>query len=295
MSISCLMITTDRSERLKMLKAALESIEACSGNAKSWRCCFKEKVLSIDYLDSIPETGHALGPLEELISEYTDKGWIIIRGACTGYRGMVNNMKRGLEHITSDKLFYCEDHVIIKQIPHEDFIDSVFDADDVRWICYNTHIVEQNLLNIPNFVEKPDIGSNKMTYINDKRNYHATDEGVFLIKGTPLIDEYYLNFPAAITTTKIFNLILTVGCEHYHDIGIELGFTKAWFDCRLADKYEVAIYLSESILENCSVDFRNIHYHAQMKFRNNDTTMLHSSISEHGRIPENKASRNSFF
>lgn len=295
MSISCLMITTNRPERLKMTRAALESIEANSGDIKSWRCCFKEKVLSIDCLDNVSETNHTLDPLEELISEYTGKGWIVTRGGCTGYRGMINNIKRGLEHITSDKLFYCEDHVVIKQIPHEDFIDSVFESDDVRWICYNTHIVEQNLLGIPNFVEKPDIGGDKMSYINDKRNYHATDEGVFLIKGTPLIDEYYLNFPAAIADTKIFRLLLATGCEHYHDIGIELGFTKAWFDCKLADRFEVAIYLSDTILESCSVDFRSIHYYAQMRFRNNDPSMLHPSINKHGVLPKEKANRNSFF
>jgi hypothetical protein len=250
-------------------------------------CQFREKILTIDLLpDEAPEFDAA--PFEEA-------GWTVICGPCSGYRGMINNIRRGLPLVTADSLFYCEDHVHINRVPDETTLNSVRTF-GIEWVCYNTHIEQLNLLNVPGFIEKPDVGGLKTTFVNTCDNYTTFGSNTFLVKGKALLDEYYLNFPAALTTPRIFKALLDYGCKHYQDIGIEIGFTKAWFDAGFNDKYKVSIYVDSSILNNLgTITFSNIHQYAQMKFRNNDPAMLHASINAHQLMPFDKKKRNSFF
>jgi hypothetical protein len=282
------MITTDKPERLDMTLKAMHSIDR---NSQSY---FKEKVLSIDELGLDNE--YTLGLLRQAV---TSMGWIAVSGPCSGQRGMVNNMLRGLPLITSDLLFYCEDHVIYEKIPSEDVINSIFNRKaQVRWINLNTHIVEDNLIDKmvnPNVEEILRKEQECLKYIRTDSNYLSYGSDCFLLKSEELADDYFLNFPAIITTTKIFSILLTAGCQNYHDVGIEIGFTKAWFDCRFPAKFKVAIYVKPEARVTKPLTFDELHYYAWMRFRNNDLSKLHDSIAQHDHTPDNPKQRNAFF
>lgn len=286
MDISCLMITTNRFGRIPWTLRALDSIES---NAK---CTFKEKILSVDML-------HGESMNISAFCKYEALGWKIIVGDCTGYRGMINNQLRGLEHITSEMLFYCEDHIVIERVPSIDMLHIIFDGkDNIKWLNYNTHIIEENLINkrVSSDREQVLIKEHKcLKYISTRENYVIYGEDCFLLKSLELADEYYLNFPATITTTKIFKLLLATGCKHYQDIGIEVGFTKAWFDCQLAYRFNVAIYVKPTVIPTKIITFDELHDNAYMRFRNNDLSMWHDSIAKHDNMPGKKKHRNSFF
>lgn len=280
MSISCLMITTNKPERFAMLEKAIMSIE------ENARCDFKEKVLSVDWLNGYD-------PSLEHFKKYQDLGWIVIGGWCTGHRAMINNITRGLSEVTSAFLFYCEDHVIIKSVPELVTLDVLFNILPMNggWINYNTHIVEENLLNVSDFVQKEDKGNYKIKYINAKDNYVVCRDEAFLKKSRSIADEYYLNFPAAITLTEIFRSLLSYGVQHYHDVGIEIGFTRAWM--ALYPKHDVFIYVKNK--PSRRITFKQLHKLAQMKFRNNDPKMLHESLFEHPKLPGEDRLKNNFF
>jgi len=93
----------------------------------------------------------------------------------------------------------------------------------------------------------------------------------------------------------IFNILLTTGCENYHGIGIEIGFTKAWFDCRFPARFKVAIYVKPEARITKPVTFDELHNYAQMRFRNNDLSKWHDSIAKHDNTPKNPKQRNAFF
>ena len=284
MNISCLMITTNKPERFAMLDAAIMSIE---NNAQ---CEFKEKVLSVDWLEGTE-------PTLEPFKRYEKLGWTLVGGWCTGHRAMVNNIIRGLSQITSDILFYCEDHVIIECVPELPALEVLFDGPfngtlvNIGWINYNTHIVEENLLNVPNFVQKEDKDNLRINYINNKSNYVSCWNETFLKKSFIIADEYHLNFPAAITPTEIFKRLLSHGYQHYQNIGIEIGFTKAWMEL-YSDK-DVLIYVKNRPKKR--ITFKDFHNLAQIKFRNNDSKMLHESLFKHPVLPEDDRLKNNFF
>jgi hypothetical protein len=279
MDIGCLVITTNRPDRLERTCRALDSIPDQFG----------QKVISIDLLPEVEK-----GCEQELIDLYGPKGWQIVTGACTGLRAMQNNMLRGLRKINTEYLFYCEDHIVIENIPMLEDLEKLF-RNDCGWINFNTHIHEENLLDVPGFVEPPG-RQIKLDWINNPRHWVPLSSGDFLYKGPSIYDEYLLNFPAAITKTTIFRELLKYGMGHYHDIGIEIGFTKAWKDAGFQESLGVCVLAqvgTKRILPFSS--FQELHNRACMKFRNNDPTMLHNSIIAHQSMPKETGLRRSFF
>jgi hypothetical protein len=288
--IGCLVITTNLPHRLQRTVALLESIE----NAD--RYLLDNKVLSIDLQPDIE------GCEDQLRSMFEPKGWLVVQAPCTGERAMLNNIQRGLMHITEDTLLYCEDHIIIDRLPSKNSLWQFMDLEEIGWINFNTHIHQENLLGIEGFVEPPG-KEGKLGYVNSlgssdgmPRWYH-TDEGEeFLIKETCIRDEYFLNFPAAIAPRKVFTELMAYGMQYYSGVGIEIGFTKAWFDLGFDKIYQVAIYTKPGTIDKLPFDtFSQLHENACIRFRNNDSTMLHDSIVAHQTMPAEKDLRRSFF
>jgi len=287
MSIGCLMITTNRPDRFEMTLQAMDSVNKCGHD-------LDQKVLSVDLL---PECSHIQPGYEaSLISAAEKWGWQVVTGECTGHQAMIHNICRGLSIIHTNWLFYCEDHVVIQRIPSEESLDFADRHACIEWVCYNTHIHQENLLNVPGFTERPG-REGRLAFVNDPANWFRTFMGAeFLLKDTPIQDEYYLNFPAAITYTELFRELLLYGIKNYHGIGIEVGFTKAWFDTRSNRANCCAIYTQPKTIEELPLaSFAALHQRACMRFRNNDPSMLHSSIIPHSVLPTDVKMQRSFF
>ena len=292
MTISVLMITTNKADRIDMTMRALDSVELKS------ECEYKEKVLSVDFLSDEPQE------IPEQYKIYERLGWKVVGGPCSGYRGMVYNIERGLEHITSELIFHCEDHVEYYRVPGIDAIQNILcdQIDNVRWINYNTHLIEDNLAE-----KRPKAMAEEVevleryiaSYINNEKNYKVSGPNCYLLKGKGIADEYMLNFPACLTYTKLFKTMLRYGLTNYEGIGIEIGFSKAWKDLGYQEHYNVAIYLHPEIIDMVISDHivtpQDVHDNAQMRFRNNDTNMFHDSIQQHDNTPGDKKKMNSFF
>lgn len=301
MSVGCLMITTNLPSRLHQTMAAIHSVDEADhsgiANQPGSGRLLDKKVLSIDLQPGVEGCEDELRRFSELT------GWKVIQAPCTGHRAMIYNILRGLSALGDvDRLFYCEDHIIVERLPTREDLWYVMDREMIGWINFNTHIHQENLLGIEEFVEPPE-REKKLAYINALRSadgmphwYRAPSRDEYLIKETCIGDEYYLNFPAAIATRKVFASLLEYGMTHYSGIGIEIGFTRAWFDTGMDKQAQVAVYTKPGTVDKRPfTTFGEFHQQACIRFRNNDPTMLHDSIVAHSTIPQNKNQQRSFF
>lgn len=290
MSVGCLVITTNLPHRLERTTALLNSIEVSN------RFLLDQKVLSIDLQPGIE------GCEAHLRKTYEPLGWEVIQAECTGHRAMLYNIMRGLSVLKTELLFYCEDHILVERLPTKDDLYYVMDREDVTWINFNTHIHQENLLGIPGYVEPPG-REEKMAFINTWRDpdgmphwYKAPSGDTYLVKNRCIRDEYYLNFPAAMAPRRVFASLLNYGMANYSDIGIEIGFTRAWFDMGWDKLGQVAVYTKPGTTDKIPFQsFGELHQQACIRFRNNDPSMLHDSVVAHVTMPEEKSQRRSFF
>lgn len=283
MSFACLVITTNLPHRLERTLNLLQSIEEQDDQT------FDNKVLSIDLQPDIEGCEHAL---EDWAHDF---GWQVTSGLCSGNRAMLNNILRGLHFIDEENLFYCEDHVLINRIPSKYMLKSIFEGNNIGWINYNTHVFQENLLNVPGFVERPN-KARFLEFVNMYHNWIKIIDDEFLLKGPEIEDEYYLCFPAAITKLVTFQNLISYGMKNYKDIGIEVGFTKAWKDLGYLGKERVAVYVQpKTIRELPFAGFADLHRRACMRFRNNDPRMLHASVVAHQALPNQENLKRSFF
>lgn len=289
MSIGCLVITTNLPSRIGMTMNLLDSIDQAAYGERGHGKKLNTRVLSIDLQP------HMVGCEKELRDMYERRGWFVVEGPCAGERAMLNNIQRGLAYIEEEFLFYCEDHVVIDSIPPEGTLYDLWNRIGVNWINYNTHVHQENLLNIPGYVEPPG-REMKLAYINDPTNWIESDYGDFLVKQPKIRDEYNLCFPAAITPRKYFEAMMNYGLANYSGIGIEIGFTRAYDDLDLSYASHPAIYTRPGTVDLLPFKtFGELHQRAGMKFRNNDPTMLHDSIVPHVSMPKEPGKRRSFF
>lgn len=285
------MITTDLPHRTEMTIKAMVSVDRAGSGT------FDYKVLSIDR--QVPSSQENELAVHDLGQAATRLGWAVVTGECTGHRAMLNNIQRGLSYIDQDNLFYCEDHVFVEHVPSVRSLDFLTRYTPIRWICYNTHVHQENLLGIPGFVERPD-RQQRLDFINDPMNWmEVGGEPIgeeFLIKGPPIHDEYHLNFPVAIAPTGVFTDLMQYGLSHYSDIGIEIGFTRAWFDLQYDRNYKVAIITKYGTRKYRPFrSFSQMHECACMRFRNNDPSMIHPSVVPHQSVPQQSNQKRSFF
>lgn len=262
MNISTLLITTNHTNRQHLFKNTINSLEKAGISNIS-----NEKIISIDIFEEYPFDIH-------LYDEYKNNGWTIIADKCTGYRGMINNINRGLQKCTNELIFYSEDDVIINKIPKN--INTIFsyitrNNKHIGFICYNTHIHEYTF-QPPNII--------KEQYIHNLNNYITIAEEVFLLKDEIIKDEYYLNFPVAIYRRNLYEKILNYSINNYKNIGLEPGLSKAWFELGINNEYDVCVYLKNELHDISNITYTELHKNANMNFRDNDINLRHPSINE---------------
>ena len=259
MSTALLLLATDTPNRLDLLDNALMSLEL-QGYP------FKEKILSVDLMDKdVPNAA-----MKSLLQVYQERNWKVVVGRCSGHRGMLNNILRGVSQITTDCLMYSEDDIVVNKIPYS--IPDIFSDSRVGYVCYNTHVHD---LGIPTGSEP------KLAFINDKSNYRSLSNGnFFLIKGAVLKDNYYLNLPVMISKTAIFKKLLEYASSHCQSLGMEPALTKAWFDLGFDKTHDVAIYVKPTAMRDIPHTLDSFYHQANMNFWNNDSSLRHPSIND---------------
>ncbi len=264
MKVSCLMITTTTPSRLHLLDNTINSIEQCNIDF------IDSKTLSVDVMPKYPIDISYFKKFEKL-------GWNLAIGACSGHRGMLNNIIRGLQNInTSDYIYYCEDDVIITRLPKKSSFEiftnnKTKNNKNIGYACFNTHILSLDKEIIPA----------RLNFINDLKNYQKFGDELFLIKDENILrDEYFLNFPSAIVNSNLFIELINYSKNKCKGIGIEPGLTQSWFDLKFNEQFDVATYVKPQTITKLPIDLNKFYHMANMQFWNNDVNLRHPSINE---------------
>lgn len=246
MDVSCLMLATNVPDRMRLVERNIASIEAANNGLLG------TKILSIDILDQHPKD-------MSVFRKYENLGWRLVVGKCSGRRGMLNNILRGLGNVpASDFIFYVEDDILIDRLPTKRSLKCA-DEFGLGFICFNTHI---------HCLDKPR-SPFKEAFINDKKNYKSLGGELFLVKQPQLKDEYYLNFPSAIVKHNVFTTLFNHASKRCSGIGLEPGMTETWFSIGLSQKYGVGVYVKPDTLSHIPMGLDAFYHMANMQFWNN--------------------------
>jgi len=263
MKISNCVICTNLVDRLPLLDNTINSLNGCEN-------IFDERVMSVDVF------GDGQGVDLNWFEKYNDD-WNIYYKNKDYLRSMILNQQNVLNKASNDVIFYMEDDIIINNVPQLDTIDKLFNGKlvngkPVGFISYNNHVLidfNQNPKHVIDFIMNPD-------------NYISINGDLFLIKNTNIKVRYYLNFPVSIFNRKVMLSLHKYAMDSCLGLTVEAGLTKAWFDLKYDEKYEVLIYVKSEILADIRagkkitvLDFYN---YANMNFWNNDINLRHPSV-----------------
>ena len=265
MGMSCLLITTNSRARMGLVRNAIASLDRCdAGNV------FQEKVISVDILrdGTLPMA---------FFEQFRDSHWQVITGRCAGRRGMAENQLRGMAHLRSELVLYCEDDVLVTRIPAAPaaaYLEEMITTPGKRmgFVCYNTHIHDA-------LDQAP---PERLLFINDPTNYRPAMEELFLVKTPILKDDYYLNFPVAIARRDLFLQMHKYARTHCAQRPVEVAMTESWFGMGLDQDYDVLVYVKPNVRTRLPLTLRQFHDEANIRFWNNDASLRHPSIS--GRV-----------
>ena len=262
--ISCCMIATNLMNRCSLIENTIESLNKCND-------IFSEKIMSVDVF------GGGDGVDLNWFEKYNDD-WKIHYKNKDYLRSMILNQQNVLNKANNEIIFYLEDDIVINDVPQLNTIDKLFNGDlvngkPVGFISYNNHIwvdFNQNPKHVIDFIINPD-------------NYTSINGDLFLIKNMGIKDRYYLNFPVSIFNKSVLLALHEYAINSCRGMSVEAGLTKAWFDLKYNDKYEVLIYVKSEILADIRagkkitvLDFYN---YANMNFWNNDENLRHPSVA----------------
>ena len=260
MKIDCCMITTNLQSRLTLMQNTVNSL-------KKHEDKFSQKIMSVDVF---PDGRVSM----DWFKKFQYAGWKVLSKNVDQRASMVLNQRNVIGSASADIVLYTEDDILINRLPklstiHKLFNEKVINGKKVGFICFNNHVWKR-------FNENP---KHITTFIHDLNNYITIDGDVFLIKNEKIQDKYYLNFPAAITSKKLFFELEDWAFIKKIGYGIEQALTGAWFETGKDKKYAVLISLKPEIIDDIKsgkkisvLDFYN---YANINFWNNDVILRH--------------------
>lgn len=253
------MITTNLQSRLQLMLN-------CTHSLKKHDHKFGQKIMSVDlFPDGIP-----LG----WYTHFQTDGWNVLSKKVDPKGSMILNQRNAISAATANIVLYLEDDILINRLPklstiHKVFNEPFINGKKVGFICFNNHVFK-------NFNENP---KHVIDFIHDLNNYITIDGDVFLIKNEKIRDQYYLNFPASITSKKLFFELEDYAFINKKEWALEQALTSAWFDTGKDKEYVVLISLKPDIIADIKsgkkvtvLDFYN---YANINFWNNDVTLRH--------------------
>ena len=257
------MITTNLKSRLALLRNAVQAL-------KKHEDRFSRKIMSVDIFPG----GVAL----TWFDRWQKQGWRVLSKPVDAQRSMILNQRQVIAHARSEIVLYTEDDVVVNQLPQLTTIQKLFNENMIKgkrvgFMCFNNHVWSR-------FNEDPE---HIINFINDLGNYMIIDGDVFLVKNEVVKDDYYLNFPVAVTTKSLFLELQDYALEHKRGLGVERGMTRAWFDTGKDKEYAVVVSLKPEVIHDIKlgkqitvVDFYN---YANINFWSNDPHLRHESVA----------------
>ncbi|MEO6508401.1 MAG: hypothetical protein ABIO02_00455 [Patescibacteria group bacterium] len=253
------MITTNLESRTSLMLNTVDSL-------KKHEDYFNQKIMSVD----IFYQGLALG----WYNKFEKEGWNILSKNVSARASMILNQRNVVSNATSEIVLYTEDDILINTLPKLSTINRLFNEKLVNgkrtgFICFNNHVwskFNQNPKHIINF-------------IHDLDNYITVDGDVFLIKNEVIKDKYYLNFPASLTTKKLFLELEDYAFINKVGWAIEHALTSVWFETKKDLEYEVLISLKPQIIDDIKngkkISVLEFYKYANINFWNNDVSLRH--------------------
>ncbi|HJY98681.1 MAG TPA: hypothetical protein VJ227_03135 [Patescibacteria group bacterium] len=256
------MITTNIRDRLRLVENTVASLKKHEG-------LFSQKIMSVDvFPDGVPLSW---------FDKFQKQGWKVLSKDVDAAKSMILNQRKAVSAAETDIILYTEDDILVNYLPklttiHKLFGGNIINGKPAGFICFNNHVWTK-------FKENPE---HIISFINNLDNYITIDGDVFLVKNETIKDNYYLNFPVAITSKKLFLELQDYALESKKGSGVEAGMTKAWFDTGKDKEYAVIVSLKPKILTDIKsgkkitvIDFYN---YANINFWNNDATLQHQPI-----------------
>lgn len=260
MKIDCCMITTNLQSRLSLMQNTVNSLKKNEDR-------FGQKIMSIDVFSE--------GEMSlDWFKQFQVAGWKVLHKNVAARSSMVLNQRNAIRRATAEIVLYTEDDILINRLPKLTTIQKLFNENIVNgkragFICFNNHVWKR-------FNENP---KHIIDFIHDLNNYITLDGDVFLIKNEIIKDKYYLNFPAAITSKKLFFELENWAFINKVGYGIEQALTGAWFETGKDKDLAVLISLKPEIIDTIKsgkritvLDFYN---YANINFWNNDESLRH--------------------
>ena len=254
------MITTNLESRVPLMLNAVKSL-------KNHEDVLGQKIMSVDMF---PQGELTLNWYRQFESD----GWNVLSKKVNTSGSMILNQRNVISAATSEVVLYMEDDILVNQLPslrtiQKLFTEKLVNGKKTGFICFNNHVWSK-------FHENP---THIIEFIHNVDNYITVDGDVFLVKSETIKDKYYLNFPASITTKKLFFELEDYAFIHKVGYGIEQALTGAWFDTKKDQDYAVLISLKREILDDIKsgkkitiLDFYN---YANINFWNNDVSLRH--------------------
>ncbi len=263
MKIGCCLITTNLQNRLSLVENTVNSLTKLEDR-------FGRKVMSVDVFPD--------GVSMNWFGRFQESGWTVLSKKVDPKKSMILNQRNVITNATSDVILYTEDDILINNLPklttiQKLFNEKIIDGKSVGFICFNNHVWS-------NFNETP---KHIIDFINDLGSYITIDGDVFLVKNEIIKDKYYLNFPVALTTKKLFLELQDYALENKANHGVEAGMTGAWFDTGKDKEYAVLISLKPEIIDDIKsgkkITVLDFYTYANINFWSNDKSLRHESVA----------------
>jgi hypothetical protein len=262
MEVSMMVVTTSHVFKIEHLHGTLESLDACHGTA-----FFREKHLCVD------EYGPAYP--SDLIEEYEQDGWTIHRNVL---KSLPHNHKVGLDHISTEWVYYSEDDVHVDPFPTMEMLDYLDDLEidgrPIGHISFRCGGLDQK--NPESLVHLRD----RASYLNfppscdplvpsDRETKNGS--GVIIWKRSEDLRDCrsWIEFPCCFFRTGVFRTIWAHASNNYPGCQIEHAYSKSWFDQGLDQDYsKVSLVLDPTAvcdMDSFSIGDYDATYHDQLR------------------------------
>ena len=238
-------ITTNHPKRFDTLLKTINSFE--KNQTKDIK-----KILSVDKFPTI-ETDFSF------FNNFEQMGWKVVYKDHTGKNSMVTNQQNLLNFVDTEWLLYCEDDVILRDIPSVDSLKKIL-TKETGFVSLNAHVHE-----FPT--------NDTIQYCKQNKNYTNIDDFCLLKKDKEVFQhKWYFNFPSCFVRKQDLLFILENASNNYCNshYSIEEGLSYSWLSNK-ENQYCDYIILKNPNLEKKEI-LQEIHDSAILGYWNNDLT-----------------------
>jgi hypothetical protein len=239
------LITTNHPKRFDVLLKTINSFD--KEQTKDIK-----KILSVDKFPTIKTDFSFFKKIQEM-------GWSVVYKEHTGKNSMVTNQQNLLSFVETEWLLYCEDDVVLRDIPPVDTLKKML-TQETGFVSLNAHVHE-----FPNI--------STIQYCRKNENYNNVDDFCLLKKNKETFQhKWYFNFPSCFVRKQDLKFILEDATNNYCNshYSIEEGLSYSWL-LNKESQYSNYIILKNPNLQKKDI-LQEIHDSAILSYWNNDLT-----------------------